>query len=194
MAQSHWNPDDYLTLMHTELPVYEAFQDAVAAETGSDARQLLELGTGTGETARRVLARHPKANLVGIDSSTEMLARARVVLPGAKLHATAIEDPLPPGPFDVVFSALAVHHLDGPSKADLFVRVAAALVPGGRFVLGDVVAPEDPDDAVTPIDPEIDRPSTIAEQRDWLVAAGFASVEVVWTHHDLSVLVAASTA
>jgi len=32
-----------------------------------------------------------------------------------------------------------VHHLDAGEKADLFRRVAAALEPGGRFVLGDVV-------------------------------------------------------
>jgi hypothetical protein len=29
-----------------------------------------------------------------------------------------LEDPLPPGPFGLVFSVLAIHHLDGPGKAD----------------------------------------------------------------------------
>lgn len=40
------------------------------------ARAILELGTGTGETARRLLALHPRAELVGVDSSDEMLAAA----------------------------------------------------------------------------------------------------------------------
>lgn len=190
MAQFHWNPDEYLERMHIELPVYRAFQDAVAAQTGSGARRLLELGTGTGETARRVLARHPAATLVGVDSSPEMLRGARQAIPAADLRVAPIEDPLPSGPFDVVFSALAVHHLDGPAKAGLFGRVAAELAPGGRFVLGDLVVPEDPGDAVTPIDPDVDRPSTLAEQRAWLVAAGFTSIEVAWGHRDLAVLVA----
>src|SRR5262245_62724772 len=38
-----------------------------------------------------------------------------------------LEDPLPQGPFDLVVSALAVHHLDAASKADLFRRIAATL-------------------------------------------------------------------
>src|SRR5689334_756580 len=63
-----------------------------------------------------------------------------------------LQDPLPDGPWDLVVSCLAVHHLDGDGKADLFRRIAAVLVPGGRFVLGDVIVPENPDDRVTPID------------------------------------------
>jgi hypothetical protein len=63
-----------------------------------------------------------------------MLERARRVLPEGcvELHARRLEDPLPAGPFDLIFSALAIHHLDGPGKADLFARAAARLVPGGR--------------------------------------------------------------
>ena len=37
---------------------------------------ILDLGTGTGETARRLLDRHPDASLVGIDENEEMLALA----------------------------------------------------------------------------------------------------------------------
>ena len=54
------------------------------------------------------------------------------------------------GQFDLVFSALAVHHLDTAGMEDLFRRVAGVLSPGGRFVLGDVVVPRDPSDVVTP--------------------------------------------
>jgi tRNA (cmo5U34)-methyltransferase len=68
-----------------------------------------------------------------------------------------LHDPLPEGSFDLVVSALAVHHLDGAGKADLFARVADRLRPGGRFVLGDVVVADDPADAVTPIDGVYDR-------------------------------------
>ena len=61
-------------------------------------------------------------------------------------------------------SALAVHHLEAACKADLFARVAAQLRPGGGFVLGDVVVPDDPADVVTPIDDVYDQPSTIDDQ------------------------------
>ena len=55
------------------------------------------------------------------------------------LRVAGLADPLPAGPFDLVVSALAVHHLEGRDKADLFARVGASLRSGGRFVLGDVV-------------------------------------------------------
>jgi tRNA (cmo5U34)-methyltransferase len=76
-------------------------------------------------------------------------------------------------------SALAVHHLDAAGKADLFARVANRLRPGGRFVLGDVVVPEDPVDVVTPIDGVYDQLSTVDDQVRWLAAAGL-DTEVVW--------------
>ena len=53
-----------------------------------------------------------------------MLDRARERLPDADLRASRLEDPLPEGPFDLVVSVLAVHHLDGDGKRDLFTRVA----------------------------------------------------------------------
>ena len=185
MGQFHFHPDEYLALMHSELPAYERLQDEAAVATGSGAARLLELGTGTGETSRRVLARHPGATLVGIDASADMLAAAR--LPGADLRCQRLEAPLPAGPFDLVFSALAVHHLDAAGKADLFIRVAAVLDPGGRFVLADVVVPDDPADATTPLSPDYDLPSRADEQIAWLRAAGFEA-RTVWHEGDLAVI------
>jgi tRNA (cmo5U34)-methyltransferase len=187
MGQFHFHPNEYLALMHSELPAYERLQDAAAAASGSHAQRLLELGTGTGETARRVLSRHPGAALVGVDVSAEMLAVAD--LPGADLRVARLEDPLPEGPFDLVFSALAVHHLDGAAKADLFARVAAVLESGGRFVLADVVVPDDPADATTPLSPGFDLPSRADEQVAWLREAGLDAT-VVWSEGDLAVIVA----
>jgi tRNA (cmo5U34)-methyltransferase len=185
MGQFHFHPGEYLDLMHSELPAYERLQDEAAAATGSGATRLLELGTGTGETARRVLARHPGASLVGIDASADMLAVAE--LPNADLRQQRLEDPLPAGPFDLVFSVLTVHHLDGSGKADLFRRVAAVLAPGGRFVLGDVVVPDDPADAVTPLSPGFDLPSRADDQLAWLGEAGLEA-GVVWADGDLAVI------
>ena len=96
---------------------------------------------------------------------------------------------LPEGPFDLVVSCLAVHHLVGPSKADLFRRIARKLAAGGRFVLADVVEPVDPSYVVTEIDPEVDHPSKLDEQLAWLEAARLFP-EVTWTHRDLVVIVA----
>jgi tRNA (cmo5U34)-methyltransferase len=176
--------------MRDEVPDYSRLQDEVAQATdGVEAGLILDLGTGTGETLAAVLARHPGAAATGIDESPAMLeaAATRLAGLGARLLVADLSDPLPPGTFDLVVSALAVHHLDGPAKADLFARIGAALRPRGRFVLGDVVIPEVLADAVTPVSDGYDRPSTTADQLGWLVDAGFEA-RVTWSKRDLVVV------
>jgi tRNA (cmo5U34)-methyltransferase len=188
MGQFHWDPDGYLEMVRTEVPDYDRIQDELALATdGIDARRVLELGTGSGVTSRRVLERHPHAHLTGVDSSEHMLAAAD--LPGADLRLQDLGDPLPEGPFDLVFSALAVHHLAAAAKADLFARVAAVLAPGGRFVMADVIVPEDRADVVTPLDPGFDLPETVPDLLTWLQDAGLRA-RVSWQARDLAVLVA----
>lgn len=192
MAQYDWDPSTYLANMRMEVADYDRVQDElVGATRGIDARRILELGVGTGETSRRILAAHPRAALVGVDSSLQMLAAAREALAGwpVELHHRRLEDPLPQGPFELVVSAFAVHHLDGAGKAGLFERVAGALAPGGRLSLADVVVPADPGDAVIPLDAGYDLPSSLPEQISWLERAGL-SARVAWSRRDLAVLVA----
>src|SRR6266542_1715586 len=117
----------------------------------------------------------------------EMLERARAAFPGADLRLSRLEDPLPEGPFDLVVTALAVHHLDGDGKRDLFRRVIEVLRPGGRFVLADVVVPEREEDVVTPIDWVMDLPDRLDDQVEWLRAAGL-DAEPVWSCKDLAVV------
>jgi tRNA (cmo5U34)-methyltransferase len=187
-----WNPDTYLAWMRREgLPGYDRLQEeAVAASLSVAASSILELGTGSGETARRLLDAHPDATLVGLDANQDMLAAARRQLDPARtaLELRRLEDPLPDGSFDLILSALTVHHLRGPEKADLFTRVRAVLTPGGRFVLADVVVPDDKREPTTPLG-DFDFPSTVAEQLGLLQDAGFEAT-VRWRERDLAVLAA----
>jgi tRNA (cmo5U34)-methyltransferase len=184
MSGFEWNPETYLAQMLDEIPGYEELQAAVTAATeGIQATTVLELGTGTGETALRVLAQHPNAHWTGIDASEAMLARARERLPGADLRLARLEDPLPSGPFDLVVSVLAVHHLDGDAKRGLFTRIAQV---SDNFVLGDVVIPKDPNDARIEIDWEYDLPSSVADQLEWLREAGF-DADAAYVRPDLAV-------
>ncbi len=189
--QYHFDAGSYAEEIRADLPSYDVLQDEIAGASGTGARRILELGTGTGETARRLLARHPDALLVGIDENEQMLAVAHDGLPTARVSLVAgrIEDSLPAGPFDVVATALAVHHLDGAAKADLFRRVRTALAPDGLFVMGDVVVPVDPPLATTPLTPGYDRPSPLADQLRWLAEAGLEP-RVVWEQGDLAVVAA----
>ncbi len=187
--QFHFDPDTYLDLITAEVPGYLRLQDAVArAIMGLTVGRVLELGVGTGVTTQRIASCYPEAEIVGVDESAAMLEHARWSLPQAELRVGRLEQALPAGPFDLAVSALAVHHLDGAGKADLFTRIAAVLTPGGRFVLGDVVVPDIAADAVTPIDDHHDRPSRVDEQLAWLSEAGF-SERVAWLETDLAVLV-----
>jgi tRNA (cmo5U34)-methyltransferase len=188
VTQWHWDPETYLRNMLEEVPSYPDLQaQTAAAAKDVPALTILELGIGTGETAKRVLAAHPDARLTAIDSSEKMIERARRVVPQVDLRLARLEDPLPDGPFDLVVSALAVHHLDGPGKQDLFRRVAGVLAPGGTFVLADVVVPEREEDVVTPIDGVYDRPDRLDDQLAWLRAAGLTA-ETVWSYKDLAVI------
>jgi SAM-dependent methyltransferase len=188
MTQYHFDPDTYLANISEDIPVFDELQAAVAGATrGVTAKRILELGVGTGETAERVLSLHPGAELVGIDENERMLAVARAAIAEADLRTSRLEDPLPEGPFELVVSALAVHHLRSEEKADLFRRIARELRVGGRFVLGDVIVPDRPEDAVTPCTPDFDRPDRVDDQLRWLAEAGFAA-RLIWIWKDLAVL------
>jgi trans-aconitate methyltransferase len=191
-GQFHFHPETYLAMVRAEVPAFDELQDTVAATcipNDGMVSRILELGTGSGETARRVLVRHPRAALVGVDASEPMLGEARKVLDPdrVRLVVARLQVALPPGPFDVVYSALAVHHLDAVEKRDLFVRILGVLRPGGRFVLGDVVVPEDGADATTPVADDHDKPDSVADQLRWLAAAGF-DARCVWSLGDLVVV------
>lgn len=192
MSDFEWDPETYLALMAEEIPDYPRLQTEVAAAAATGApTSILDLGIGSGLTAHRVLEALPDAQLLGVDASSEMLAAAEATLDPerTRLQSGRLEEPLPGGPFDLVMSMLAVHHLDGPGKADLFARIASVLETGGRFVLGDLVVPADPADVVTPIDWIDDTPSSLDEQLTWLAEAGLTT-HVHWQHRDLAVVVA----
>lgn len=188
-GQFHFDPATYEAMIHEDIPVYDQLQDELVSASGTGARRVLELGTGTGETAARLLDTNGSASLVGIDESTPMLeaARARLDAGRVDLRVARLQDELPDGPFDLVASALCVHHLVAEEKRSLFARIRAVLAPGGRFVLADVIVPEDPRDAVISLTPGWDNPSTLEEHQRWLLDAGFGA-EVIWLHRDLVVL------
>ena len=188
-----WDPGTYPTTIRAEVHDYDELQEQVALATkGIRAARILDLGVGAGETAARVLRLHADSRLTGIDSSAEMLRGAARALPPERvmLLQQDLTAPLPEGPFDLVISALAIHHLEGRGKARLFGAIADVLIPGGRFVMGDVVVPEDPADALIEIEPGYDFPDMIEVQLRWLAEAGFGA-DLAWACKDLAVVVAA---
>jgi tRNA (cmo5U34)-methyltransferase len=191
MPQLHDSPAVYLQLMRKAVPLYDRLHDEIVrASADIRATRILDLGAGTGETTRRCLAAHPSARAVLVDASESMLRVAALNLgPALDLRHGRFEDALPPGPFDLVVSALAVHHLDGRGKADLFRRIAQRLTPDGRVVIGDVVVTATPVSMPAPLDPAVDYPDRIDDQLAWLADARLRP-RLHWADSDLAVLVA----
>jgi SAM-dependent methyltransferase len=95
--------------------------------------RVLDLGCGLGYFAREARARGAR-EVLGVDISKRMLdeARARTSDPGITYVRAELEQ-VEPGEatFDLVVSSLALHYI--ADYAGLVRRVAACLLPGGRF-------------------------------------------------------------
>ena len=126
--------DPYLGAIRAEIPGYDRLQEAAIGAIPFPPASALELGIGTAETTRRLLAAHPGAQVTGLDSSPDMVFRARRLVADVRLGR--MEDPLPDGPWDLVISVLSAHLLDEQRERDLFRRVreqARSLVIADRF-------------------------------------------------------------
>ncbi len=191
VRQYHFDAPTYLAHANANIPHYRQLQEAVAeASRECEARRILDLGIGTGETSAAVLEVNPDALITGVDASPAMLAVAQTRLPAesiAELLVGKFQQPLPAGEFDLVVSSLAIHHLSGRGKRELFARIHSALAPRGCFVMGDIVRPQRPEDAQTPISRIHDRPDRAQQLERWLKDTGF-DVTVSWSHADLIVL------
>lgn len=164
-------------MIRAEVPRFDELQEQTIDAIPFAPGRVLELGFGTAETTRRIWERYPETRITGIDSSPEMVFKARR-LGWEEMRLGRIEDPLPDGPWDVVISVLTIHHLNADGKLDLFRRVREQ---SRALVFGDVVDVA-PHERVTPIEPGFDLPSPADEQAEW------CGGEVVWRADDLAVI------
>lgn len=163
--------------------------------------RVLDLGCGDGRLAALVMqARRSVRHVVAIDRSPPMLDRARARFAGdirVQIVEGDMAEPLRcDGPFDVVVSGFAIHHLEHDRKQSLFAEIAGLLTPGGLFANLEVVASaserlhaeflsaigRDADD------PE-DRLAAVDDQLSWMRAAGLVGVDCVWRWRGFALLV-----
>lgn len=174
MGQFHWKPDTYLEEIRAEVPRYDELQEEAIAAIPFPPERVLELGMGTGETTRRLIEAYPESWVIGLDSSPDMVFRAREMYDDVQL--ARIEDPLPDGPWDLVIGVLSIHHLRAEQKKNLFRQVREQ---ARAFVIGDVVKAEP---QVTPLDPAYDFPETASDLAAW------CGGEITWEGDDLAVV------
>jgi trans-aconitate methyltransferase len=174
--QFHFAPDTYQEMIREDVPRYDELQRLTVEAVPIQPNRVLELGVGTGETTRRLLERFPAAEVMGLDSTPDMVFHAREL--GIEVRLARMEDPLPDGPWDLVISVLTIHHLDAASKQDLFRRVGEQ---SRALVFGDVVEVS-PDRQVASLTEGFDIPSSAADQAEW------CGGEIVWEADDLAII------
>jgi tRNA (cmo5U34)-methyltransferase len=110
--------------------------------------QIIDLCCGEGVLAEMLLESKKGATVYGLDGSAEMLrlAAERLSRFGSRFVAKTIEISEKSwrssiGPVDAVVSSLAIHHLEGPQKQDLFLDIYKMLKENGRVVIADLMDP-----------------------------------------------------
>lgn len=121
-----WDPAQYLKFAGPRLrPALDLLQHIDMAAP----RLVYDLGAGAGNVTRLIAERWPEARVVGVDGSTEMLARAAAELPRLEWQQADLATWRPEPPADVIYSNAALHWLEGHDR--LMTALFASLAPGG---------------------------------------------------------------
>ncbi|HVP96415.1 class I SAM-dependent methyltransferase [Methanoregula sp.] len=200
------------------IPDMRNYYDAAiwAAESTTSAPAILDIGAGTGLLSALLLEKYPAATITLLDISENMLAVARERFSGRKniwFRAGDYAQVDLGGPYDLVCSALSIHHLEPGDKCRLFRRVYQALAPGGLFINADQAEGETPYFTQRYLDhwndflasgplsanehagilqrrDTLDKNEKLSTQLVWLCEAGFSDVDVVYKNRTFVVTVA----
>lgn len=107
--------------------------------------RVLDVGTGTGDLAREILERYPRARVVGADISSGMLGEGRrFLLETSPLWVQASAEKLPfrDQSFDFVVSAFVLRNLFLGGILEVALQeLSRVLEPGGRLAFLDLTRP-----------------------------------------------------
>lgn len=110
--------------------------------------QILDLGVGTGITAKIVQDLLPKAKFDVIDFSEQMMDGAKKKLGTDVNYILADYSQIELEPkYDLIVSAISLHHQNNEGKQKMFENIWKALVDGGVFIFGDLVTYRDEHEA-----------------------------------------------
>ncbi|KIL99245.1 tRNA (uridine-5-oxyacetic acid methyl ester) 34 synthase [Paramagnetospirillum magnetotacticum MS-1] len=199
------------------VPCFDDFYGAtldLVSEFAPGRARILDLGAGTGLLSALVAERLPDAHLVLTDLAEAMLdkARARFARHSAPVEFRVMShlDLAEEGGYDVVMSALSIHHLEDDGKQAVYAAMARATRPGGLVVNADQVAGDTPEmearywthwheavqragipaeEIAAAIERQtLDRRTPLAPQLDWLRLAGLAQVECRYKNVSFAVM------
>ena len=159
--------------------------------------RVLDLGCGTGLELEEYFSLNPTAKITGIDLAPGMLETLRMKFPEKDMHlvlGSYFTAPFGVNAFDAAVSVESLHHFTKEEKVPLYRKLRMALKPGGYFILTDYFSLSDEEEAKHRrelirlkkeqglSDDEFyhyDTPLTVEHEKEALLEAGFASVEVL---------------
>ncbi len=178
-------------------------------------KQIVDLGAGTGLLTYFWYQQYPDSKYMLVDIADEMLNVAQKRFDGIENISYQTENyiyKLPDIIFDMVISALSIHHLEDKDKKKLFERIYDSLPNGGLFVNYDQFCAGQTEmnhwfnsfwesqlanSGLTDKDIELwkerrklDRECTVEQEADMLKNCGFKIVKCVYSCQKFSVIVA----
>jgi trans-aconitate 2-methyltransferase len=108
-------------------------RDLLAQVPIADPRRVYDLGCGPGNSTKLLAARFPSAEIVGIDSSAEMLEQARRALPRISFERADLTGWRTPRPADLLFSNAALQWV--PDHLHVLRTLVEALPCGGILAM-----------------------------------------------------------
>ena len=124
-AVPDWSPATYLKFEDERT---RAAIDLLAHVPLDDARRVVDVGCGPGNSTELLAARYPGADVLGFDNSPAMLEEARTRLPAARFETADAATWLPAADVDLVFANATYQWV--PDHFEQLPQVLAALKPG----------------------------------------------------------------
>lgn len=129
---------------------YEQISAVCDLISGASIPHVLDLCCGEGRLSEEYLRRHSNARVTVLDGSSEMLSVTRTRLAPFNDRVDEVMADIEDRSWRTevtyggVMTSLAVHHLDGAGKQQLYRDVYNMLARGGVFVMADLIEPAGP--------------------------------------------------
>lgn len=98
-------------------------------------RNIVDLGCGPGNSTAVLASRFPQAHLTGLDSSPDMIEKAKKRLPNTQFTLADLISYTPSEPVDVFFSNATLQWLPSADRINVITRLIDSQRSGGVFAL-----------------------------------------------------------